>query len=579
MQKVAYTILNEAGDKWAYFSEWYDKLRSIESFDGTLYDAAGNKIKSLKKGDIKDESGGSDGTSLADDNRLKWHSFFYKVYPFTVEYEVEVRYKGTMFLPRWVPQERPVMGVQQSTVTVVTPASNPLKYKSFNYKGEPVTTTDSKSNKVYTWEVKNIVPATSEFASPGWHELTASVFMATEKFMLEDYEGSNTNWKEFGRFVYDLKKDRDGLSDDVKQKVHQLINGITDTREKIDRLYSYMQENTRYISIQLGVGGWQPFSAKYVSEKKYGDCKALSNYMYALLKEAGIRSVYTVTGRGYDLNYFLPDLPYSQFNHVVLFVPSEKDTIWLECTSQTLPAGYVGADNCNRQALAVDENGGVLVNTPVYGIKENLQVRNSKATLEADATLNIKSFSTYGGIQQDRYHDLINSLSKDKLKEVLHEDLDFATYDIKNFEYREKKSVKPEIEESLDIRVSNYATITGKRLFILPNIMSRHHRKLSADSARKYDIDFSYEYKDVDTVEISLPAGYTAESMPQDVTVNSKFGKYQSTVRLSGSQLFYFRSMEHNAGRFPASDYTELVKFYETIYKADRSKVVLVKKE
>ena len=35
-KKVAYTILNEQGDKWSYFSEGYDKLRSIESFEGSL---------------------------------------------------------------------------------------------------------------------------------------------------------------------------------------------------------------------------------------------------------------------------------------------------------------------------------------------------------------------------------------------------------------------------------------------------------------------------------------------------------------------------------------------------------------
>ncbi len=127
--------------------------------------------------------------------------------------------------------------------------------------------------------------------------------------------------------------------------------------------------------------------------------------------------------------------------------------------------------------------------------------------------------------------------------------------------------------------VSNYATITGKRLFILPNVMTRHHRKLSADSARKYDIDLSFEYKDVDTVAISIPDGYGAESMPQDVSFSNKFGKYQSSVKLSGNKLIYTRSLEHFAGRYPAADYAGLVKFYEVIYKADRSKVVLIKKE
>ena len=131
MLKVAYTILNEQGDRWGAFSEMYDKLRSIESIEGSLYDAQGKKIRSLKKSEIRDVSGGSED-NLADDNRVKWHSFFYKVYPFTVEYEVEVRYKGTMFVPNWIPQEKSLMSVQQSKLVVISPSNNPLRFKMFS---------------------------------------------------------------------------------------------------------------------------------------------------------------------------------------------------------------------------------------------------------------------------------------------------------------------------------------------------------------------------------------------------------------------------------------------------------------
>jgi hypothetical protein len=403
--------------------------------------------------------------------------------------------------------------------------------------------------------------------------------MATEKFVLEDYQGSNASWKDFGKFVYDLKKDRDVLPDDIKQKVHQLTDGITGNKEKTRKLYEYMQQNTRYISVQLGVGGWQPFDAKYVGTKKYGDCKALSNFMYSLLKEAGIRSVYTVIRAGNDNEYLLADLPSSQFNHVILFVPDGKDTTWLECTSQTSAAGYLGRGTENRYAIAVDENGGSLVRTPKYGLKENLQLRKINAVLNEEATLNIQVRTQYFALQQDEINSLINNLSKDKVKEILHEQLDFATYDISRFEYKENKSSVPSIDESLNITVSNYATVTGKRLFINPNVMTRTHRKLSADEESKYELDLGWEYKDVDTVEINLPAGYATESMPSDVAISSKFGTYNCSVKLMGNRLLYYRSMEHYSGRFPAKDYGELVKFYETIYKADRNKVVLVKNQ
>lgn len=575
--KVVYTILNENGDRWAFFHVGYDRLRSVESFDGTLYDATGKKIKSLKKGEIKDESG-MDDASLADDNRVKWHNFFYKVYPYTVEYEVEVRYKGTMFLPDWIPQEKSSMSVQQSLLKVICPASNPLRYKMFNYKGEPVIT-DDKDNKVYQWEVKNLATTETEYASPAWHELTPSVFLAAEKFSLEDYQGSNASWKDFGKFVYDLKKDRDALPDNVKQKVHALTDGLSDVKEKVKRLYEYMQQNTRYISVQLGVGGWQPFDAKYVAEKKYGDCKALSNFMYALLKEAGIRSLYTVISGDVDNDYLLTDLPCSQFNHIILFVPDGKDTTWLECTSQTVATGYLGSFTSNRYAVAVDENGGALVHTPKYGYKENQEIRNISASIDENGHLNASITTQYKAEQQDRVHSIINGLSKDKLMEFLKEDIDLPTYDINSFEYAEEKSALPVVKEKLNLVADNYASVSGKRFFVMPNIMTRAQRKLKADEARVNDIVLDFEFTDIDTAFIKIPAGYTPESMPADVKVESKFGKYRSSVKLEDNSIKYYRHYEHYSGRFPAKDYAELVKFYESIYKADRGKVVLVKNQ
>ena len=64
---------------------------------------------------------------------------------------------------------------------------------------------------------------------------------------------------------------------------------ITDPQTKVAVLYNYLQQNTHYVGIQLGIGGWQTYDAAYVATKKYGDCKALSNFMISLLKEAGIK--------------------------------------------------------------------------------------------------------------------------------------------------------------------------------------------------------------------------------------------------------------------------------------------------
>ena len=97
------TILNENGDDWAQFSEYYDKLREINSVEGFLYDANGKQLKKIKTKDLQDISGVSD-YSLIDDNRVKTHNFYYHVYPYTIEYEVEIHYNNTLFFPMWYPR-------------------------------------------------------------------------------------------------------------------------------------------------------------------------------------------------------------------------------------------------------------------------------------------------------------------------------------------------------------------------------------------------------------------------------------------------------------------------------------------
>lgn len=577
-EKFAITIMNERGDKFASFVKYYDKLRSIKSIDGKLFDKDGREIKGVKNKEIEDYSAVS-SISLMEDSRVKVHDFHYRNYPYTVEYEVVTEFSTTYIMPDWFPQSSFNYAVEKAEMSIVAPEWYNVKYKMFNYHaGEPVVTQE-KSNRVFKWSISNLPAVTDEYAAPDFAYRTTCVFLSPQEFEIEGHKGSLTSWKDMGLFQLSLNMGRDKLPENIKQQVHSVINGSQDEKEKIRRLYEYMQKNTRYISIQLGIGGWQPFDAGYVAKNSYGDCKALSNYMYSLLKEAGIKSYYTKIKAGRGDYFFLPDFSANQFNHIILCVPLAKDTMWLECTSQTLPAGYLGDFTCDRYALLVKEDGGTLVRTPKYGFKENLEVRNIKAVLDEDATLNVNATTSYSGLQQDSYHHLINELSKDKVKEALQEQLDFATYDISRFEYKETRSSLPVIEEKLDIIVSNYATITGKRLFIVPNIMTRTSRKLTMDSARKSEIELSFEYKDVDTVEITLPEGYTPEAMPKDISYSCKFGKYECKTKLEGNKLYYYRMIEHYSGRFPAGDYPELVKFYETMYKADRSKAVLVKNQ
>lgn len=574
-KKYALTILNENGDDQAGFSESYDKLHQIRYLEGTLYDATGNVMKRTKSKDIQDISA-VDGNNLMDDNRVKRHNFYCKAYPYTVEYEVEIKFNNTLFFPPWLPQEDENYSVEKSTYTIIAPANYTIRYKQFNYTGQPVSASE-KSKQTLTWQVTNVAPIKSEYAAPAWHQLTTMVYFAPTDFEMEGYKGNMSNWQEFGKFVYSLKKDRDALPDNIKQKVQELIAGVPSDKEKVNILYQFMQQHTRYVNVSLGIGGWQPFDATYVAQKGYGDCKGLSNYMYSLLKEAGIKAYYTLVLAGGGRN-IIDDFPAQQFNHVIVCAPLTNDTVWLECTNQTLPAGYVSYFTANRKALLIDEQGGRLVNTPVYDKKENIQIRTIKGSIKENGTLTSLIHTRYAAMQQDGLHEKLSYLSKDKVKESLQQELELATYEVNDFKYQEKKDRHPEIEEMLDISVANYATITGKRLFIAPNILNRSSRKLSTGEERVYDIQFGFGFTDVDSVELEVPAGYEVESLPKETALQTPFGTYSSSVKLIGNKIYYYRKREQFTGTFPAKEYKALADFYNNMYTADRSRIVLVKK-
>jgi hypothetical protein len=573
--KRAVTILNENGDEFARWSEGYDKFTTIRSVDATLYDAEGKKVRSLKNAEVMDRTGTSE-SSLADDYRYKSHNFYYKAYPYTVEYEVEIKKNELMFIPSWMPIEDEKFAVENSVFEIVCPADYRIRYKAFHYDREPVVT--GTKDKEYHWEVKNLTAIKDEFAAPEWQKITPTVVAGATNFEIAGFKGDMSDWKEFGKFVYNLKQNRDNLPPAVKATVHELADKETDVRKKIEVLYNYMQKNTRYISIQLGIGGWQPFDASYVAEKKYGDCKALTNFMYSLLKEAGIRSVYTLVKAGTSKRYIVEDFPAQQFNHVILSVPLQKDTMWLECTSQTLPAGYLSGFTSNRYALMIDEDGGHLVKTPAYNFKDNLQIRKVTAKIDESGKLTADVATAYTGMQQDDLFSMINTYSKKEQLEYLKKEIDLPTYDITDFDYKTISTQIPQIDEKLNLIADNYAQVSGKRIFIQPNLLSKTGLKLS-DEERQHDIDLIFEYRDLDTVEIAIPKGFVPEAVPETVTFTNKFGQYKINYKVDADKVLCTRFFERKAGRYPATDYKELVKMYSDMYKADRGKIVLVKKD
>ena len=573
------TILNEKADAKARLILPYDKFSKVTDIEGAIFDAAGKQVKRLKRADIADFGYSQD--NYQDDSRYKMAEFSRQVgYPYTVEFRYELSTRNLMFYPVWQPQDDERLSVMYSRFRVEVPNDIPLRYKEANLK-QPLSTARSPNGTVYTWQVDTLRALESEPLSPALAEQVPTVYTAPSRFEVQDYKGNFASWRDVGAFYYALNKGRDVLPEAVRQQVIQLTAGEKTDMGKARRIYDYLQQQARYISIQLGIGGWQTIEASRVAQTHYGDCKALTNYTKAMLGAVGIPAYEALVKAGESAADIRTDLPGFQFNHVFLCVPTDRDTLWLECTSQHSPAGYLGNFTGNRHVLLVTPTGGKLVKTPAYTPESNRQQRRVVAVLTAEGGATATIRSRYTGLQQEVYAELIHTRTRDQQREWLIKHVNLPSFDLTDFSFTETKAAILAVTETMKLSARRWASPSGSRLFLPLNILSGVGAAPVQSKPRRQplELDEQYDFEDTDSVTYSLPDGYVPEFALAPLALESKWGSYSARADLTGSQLTYIRRLRMHRGRYPAETYPEYADFRKKIAKADKAQLVLIKKE
>lgn len=573
----AITILNSKAKNYAIISVGYDKMRSIKLMKAVVYDAAGKEIKKLKQSDIKDESE-YDGFSLLSDNRSKSADLSQPTYPYTIEVEFEIQFKYLYSAPDFFIYRDDEVSTEKLIYSINYPDGLKPRYKLFKV-GEPITEKLPEGRSKMTWKFDSIIPRKFEKYSPDFERSVPNICVSPVEFEFGGYPGKMDTWKDFGLWQAKLNEGRAFLPEETKKKVKELTREAKSREDKVRLLYEYLQNKTRYVSIQLGIGGLQPFEAKTVDETGYGDCKALSNYMVALLNEVNIKGYYTTIKAGAGESAVDPDFPSDQANHVIVAVPNESDTLWLECTSQTNPFGWMGKFTDNRYAMMVTERGGVLVKTPSHPAEINVQLREGEVFLDVTGNAKAKVKTKYQGLQyeNDGLDFAINKQFDDQ-KKWIQNTTQVPSFDIVKFSMKNNKDKIPSAEVDLELVLNRLATVSGKRIFITPNLMNRSTYIPEKLEQRNTNIVLRTSYIDQDIIRFNLPEGIYPEFTPEAIVLKSRFGEYESSFKVDQGTLIYTRKVKMNKGEFPADSYNELIDFYKSINKADHLKMVFMNK-
>jgi len=457
-------------------------------------------------------------------------------------------------------------------------------------------TPDPKRPQTWSFEFKDIPAVPKEPQGPPPASLMGHLIV---RVITAAQDGrSYTDWTHMGGWYEELSRDERVPDETVAAKANELAPAAKPSLERIRALAAFVQKEIRYVSIQIGIGGFEPHKAPSVLANRFGDCKDKATLLAALLEAIGVPSYYLIvnTDRG-TVTQASPVSLYS-FNHAILAIrlPDDipdsgldglvKHPRWgrllvFDPTMPTTPLGRLPFYLQDNTALLVAGDGGELVSLPRPSPESNVLDRQAKLTLTADGACAGEVQEVRRGSLADSYRYQLQASTEAERRKILETFLSrfFASFTLKDYDIRNLDDPQSDLIVSYRFTAPSYAKRAGGLLVIRPRVLGQKTVDLTsrAKGPRLTSIGLlETTALERDEFAFELPEGFVAEELPKPVDLEAGFAFYKSTTETSGRQLVYRREYRLREPTLPAARYDEAVKFYLAV-GTDEKQVALVK--
>lgn len=449
-------------------------------------------------------------------------------------------------------------------------------YKTYNYKLDaPFVDTRAalKDKAAIIWTVKDIKPFKTEKMMPA-----APNFMGYVKFAPSKWK----DWSNMSEWYYkELFAPQLIVSDEIKAQSLKLTKGIGNNTDKIRKLYDYVKD-LRYVSINLGDGGWRPHTPAEILRKQYGDCKDKSILLISLLKAADIESkpVLVLTS---DEGKVDPAFPSADFNHMIVQVKlSDTEKCFIDPTSKYTPFGKLpsGCQDINVLVLNPD-NTSQIEKTPAPEPNDNTDKISLNMILKRDGSTEFTAEEKFYGANNTyiryRLEDKTNKELKEYCKSLIADE--FTKSEINSCQLSDIDSLRASCSLKFSGIAGNIIQNQGDLMLVSSDPFKFFESTLwLLKDKREYPIKFDYPFNLEKTITIELPEGYSVRNLPKDVGQGITNVGYEKNISTSGNVIRLDERFRLSDALIPAANYQKIKKFFENIKNHYAEKIILMKK-
>jgi transglutaminase-like putative cysteine protease len=581
-------ILRPDGEARGTVRVYFDSQSRITDLHAWCIPVSGKDYEVKERDAVESAIIGVDGGELVSDLRTKTLRIPAAVAGSVIGYEIEQELRPYVMVDKWDFQD--TVPVREAHYNLRLPSGWSYKANWLNHGEERPTEAVAGQ---WHWSINDVRGIRVERDMPPWRGIAGNMVVALVPPSGQD--PGIQSWRELGAWYLGLTRGRREASPEIKQKVADLTAAVPTMLGKMQALASFVQNDVRYVAIELGIGGQQPHPAAEVFSHRYGDCKDKVTLLSTMLKEIGIESYYVLinTERGSVTAATPPNLA---FDHAILAIalPAGLETVALQAgvthpklgkilffdpTNELTPLGRLWGGLQANFGMLVTPEGGELLELPQLPVDTNGIERTAKMTLDDKGTLrgDVHEVRMGDRAAAERYELRSTIQDTDRIRPVeAVVGASFSTFQILKATVANLRVADRPFEWYYTLEADNFAKAAGDLLLVRPRVLgSKASSLLETKEPRQYPIEFAGPERDTDIFEITLPPGYQLDELPPPVNVDDGFAAYHSKTEVVGRVLRYTRTFEIKDLSVPVSKAEQLRDFYRIIASDERNSAVL----
>lgn len=453
-----------------------------------------------------------------------------------------------------------------------------IQYVNCDSADFDVTYRTKGKQKIWRWEQKNREEFQSESNSPSYLDIVPHIV-----YRIKSYQGKS-GIKNVLRNVGDLYAwYREFIEEVEGQTISPNLRSITDSLlvdkkteyEKAKAIYGWVNHSIRYIAVEDGLGGFIPRSSNQVCDKRYGDCKDMSNIMVDMMQHAGLKARHVWIGTR-QIPYSLQTTPSALVhNHMIAALELNGEHYFLDATNKNLAFPYPSEFTQNKEGLiGLDKENFEILEVPVMPALFNADNDSIDLYLNEKSLKGVGSNSLHGYTAQDMMYRFEN-YSTANLQDYMS-----SYYKKGNNNCKSNMISHTHNDSSITIdykfQIPNYAYANGKELYLNLNL-EKKFTSMRLDDDRKWPLQLDRTHYIKRNYKLHVPKGYVIKHLPE--AISKSFDDFGLEVQYKNKEndIYYTIEITINTLEVSPEQFGDWNAFIDQLKKVYNQSIVIHK--